>query len=133
MRTLDSYSEALNRFTACALAVIRIIAALLFMQHGLQKLFSFPSPSEIGLPAAWTLGWFAGWIEAAGGALLVAGLLTRAVAFFAAGEMAIAYCMVHAPKSFYSVVNGGDLAVLFALYFCCLCSLALAPGASMAC
>ena len=90
MRTLDSYREALNRFTPYALAVLRIIAALLFMQHGLQKLLSFPSPSEHGTPEVWTLGWFAGWIEAAGGALLAAGLLTRVVAFVAAGEMAVA-------------------------------------------
>src|SRR5450631_846395 len=109
--------KMLERFTPYALAVLRIIAALLFMQHGSQKLFSFPSPSATGTPEVWTLGWFAGWIEVAGGALLAAGLFTRAVAFVAAGEMAVAYWMVHAPASFYPVVNGGDLAVMFCFVF----------------
>jgi putative oxidoreductase len=53
----------------------------------------------------------------AGGALLAPGLFTRAVAFVAAGEMAVAYWMVHAPASFYPVVNGGDLAVMFCFVF----------------
>jgi uncharacterized membrane protein YphA (DoxX/SURF4 family) len=65
----------------------------------------------------WTIVWFAGWIEAAGGALLAAGLFTRAVAFVASGEMAAAYWIVHAPVSFYPVVNEGDLAVLFCFVF----------------
>lgn len=109
--------KMLERFTPHALALLRIIAALLFMQHGLQKLLLFPSPSEHGTPEAWTLGWSAGWIEASGGALLVAGLFTRAIAFVAAGEMAVAYWMVHAPASFYPEVNGGDLAILFCSVF----------------
>jgi putative oxidoreductase len=50
------FMKMLERFTPYALALLRIIAALLFMQHGLQKLFSFPSPSEIGTPEVWTLG-----------------------------------------------------------------------------
>lgn len=110
-------TKALERFTPYALALLRIVAALLFMQHGLQKLLLFPAPSEHGTPEIWTLAWFAGWIEAAGGALLAAGLFTRAIAFVAAGEMAVAYWMVHAPASFYPVVNGGDLAIMFCFVF----------------
>ena len=107
----------LERFTPYALCALRVIAALLFMQHGLQKLLLFPTASEAGTPGPWTLVWFGGWIEAAGGALLAAGLFTRVVAFVAAGEMAVAYWVVHAPKSFYPVVNGGDLAILFCFVF----------------
>jgi putative oxidoreductase len=107
----------LERFTPYALSVLRIMAALLFMQHGLQKLLLFPTPSEAGTPGPWTLVWFGGWIEAAGGALLAAGLFTRAVAFVAAGEMAVAYWVVHAPVSFYPVVSEGDLAILFCFVF----------------
>jgi len=93
------------------------MAALLFMQHGLQKLLLFPTPSEHGTPGPWTLVWFGGCIEAAGGALLAAGLFTREVAFVAAGEMAVAYWAVHAPVNFYPVVNEGDLAILFCFVF----------------
>ena len=109
--------KTLDRFTPYAISVLRVIAALLFMQHGLQKLLMFPAASSEGTPGPWTLVWFAGWIEAAGGALLAAGLFTRVVAFVAAGEMAVAYWMVHAPVSFYPVVNEGDLAILFCFVF----------------
>ena len=77
----------------------------------------FPAPSEHGTPEPWTLVWFGGTIEAAGRALLAVGLFTRAVAFVTSGEMAVAYWMVHAPTSFYPVVNHGDLAILFCLVF----------------
>jgi len=109
--------KMLERFTPYALAILRITAALLFMQHGLQKLLLFPAPSEEGTPGPWTLVWFGGWIEAAGGTLLAVGLFTRAAAFVAAGEMAAAYWMVHAPVSFYPVLNHGDPAILFCFVF----------------
>lgn len=107
----------LERFTPHALAVLRVVLALLFMQHGLQKLLLFPAPSPHGTPGPWTIAWFAGWIEAVGGALVAVGLLTRAVAFVAAGEMAVAYWAVHAPVSFFPVLNEGDLPVLFCFVF----------------
>jgi putative oxidoreductase len=107
----------LERFTPYALFALRVMSGLLFMQHGLQKLLLFPSASEHGTPEIWTLVWFGGLIEAGGGALLAAGLFTRAVAFVAAGEMAVGYWMVHAPKSFYPVINHGDLAILFCFVF----------------
>jgi len=97
--------------------VLRIIAALLYMQHGLQKLLLFPAPSEHGTPEAWTLVWFGGWIEAVGGTLLSVGLFTRAVAFVTSGEMAVAYWMVHAPTGFYPVLNHGELPILFCFIF----------------
>ncbi|MYM26295.1 DoxX family membrane protein [Duganella sp. FT135W] len=113
----DNLKKMLERYTPQALAVLRIVTALLFMQHGLQKLLLFPTPSEHGTPAAWTLVWYGGWIEAAGGALIAAGLFTRAIAFVASGEMAVGYFMVHAPVSIYPVLNHGDLAVLFCFVF----------------
>jgi putative oxidoreductase len=39
------------------------------------------------------------------------------VAFILSGEMAFAYFMAHAPRSFYPVVNGGTLAVLYCFVF----------------
>ena len=106
-----------ERFTPYMLSALRVMVALLFMQHGLQKLFLFPMPSPEGTPGLWTITWFAGLIEAAGGTLLAIGLLTRPVAFVAAGQLAVAYWLVHAPVSFFPVVNDGDLAILFCFVF----------------
>ena len=107
----------LHRFTPYGLAALRIIAALLFMQHGMQKLWLFPAPCEHGTPEPWTLVWFGGWIETAGGLLVAVGLFTRLAAFVTAGEMAVAYLMVHAPAGFYPVINHGELAILFCFVF----------------
>ena len=60
----------------------------------------------------------AGFIELIGGALLILGLFTRPAAFILSGEMAVAYFMVHAPRSFYPLVNGGTLAIIYC--FACL-------------
>jgi len=100
-----------------ALSVLRIVAALMFMEHGLGKLCGFPAWPAGGGPAALTLLWFAGAIEAVGGLLLAFGLFTRPVAFIMSGEMAIGYWMFHAPKSFFPLLNGGDAAVLYCFVF----------------
>jgi putative oxidoreductase len=100
-----------------ALAALRIVAGLLFMEHGTQKLFGFPSVPANGLPAVFTLFWIGAVLEFVGGILIVVGLFTRPVAFLLAGEMAVAYWMVHAPNSFYPVLNGGDAAILFCFVF----------------
>jgi putative oxidoreductase len=107
--------EMLNRFQPCVLSVLRIIVGLLFMQHGLVKLFGFPTGA--GSPAFLSLPWFEGCIEMIGGGLIVIGLFTRFAAFITSGEMAIGYFMVHAPKSFFPYVNGGNLAVLYCFVF----------------
>lgn len=101
-----------------ALALLRIVTALLFIAHGTQKLFGFPAPPPSGaLPAAFSLFWFGAALEAVGGLLILIGAFTRPVAFILAGEMAVAYWMFHAPKSFYPVLNGGDAAILFCFVF----------------
>lgn len=100
-----------------ALSVLRIVAGLLFMEHGLGKLFGFPVWPAGGEPAMFSLLWCAGVIEALGGLLLALGLFTRCAAFVMSGEMAIGYFMVHAPKSFFPMVNGGDAAVLYSFLF----------------
>ncbi|MBV9250285.1 MAG: DoxX family protein [Acetobacteraceae bacterium] len=97
------------------LSALRIMTGLLFMEHGTGKLFGFPSSANH--PAFLTLGWFAGILECFGGALVAGGLLTRPVAFLLSGEMAIGYFMVHAPKSFFPLINGGDAAVLYCFIF----------------
>lgn len=107
-----------SRYAPIFLSILRIVVALLFIQHGTQKFFGFPSAPANGMPAAMTLAWWQGIIELVGGGLLLIGLFTRPVAFILAGDMAVAYWMVHAPKNYiYPVMNGGDLAVLFCFVF----------------
>ncbi len=99
------------------LSVLRIVAALIFMAHGTQKLLGFPAPPANGLPAMLTLAWFAGVLELVGGALLVVGLFTRPVGFVLSGQMAFAYFIAHAPRNLYPVLNGGDAAILYCFVF----------------
>ncbi len=98
------------------LSVLRIVAALLFFEHGATKLLGFP-PSDHSGAVFLSLGWIAGVLELVGGALLIAGLFTRPVAFILSGEMAFAYWMAHAPQSPFPVVNGGDAAILYCFVF----------------
>lgn len=98
------------------LSILRIVAALIFMAHGTQKLLGFPVSPNPG-PAAFSLPWIAGVLEIVGGALLVPGLFVRPVAFVLSGLMACAYWMAHAPRSFYPVLNGGDAAILYCFVF----------------
>jgi putative oxidoreductase len=109
-------SNNLVRWAPVALSVLRIVAGLLFLEHGTQKLFGFP-PGEQGGPEMMTLPWFAGVIELVAGVLLTLGLLTRGAAFVASGEMAFAYWMAHAPQSPFPVNNGGDSAILYCFVF----------------
>ena len=114
-----------------ALAILRIVAALLFFEHGLAKLTGFPRGPA--LPVDFSLHWFSGVIEFIGGALLAAGLFSRVVALIVSGEMAVAYFLSHAPRGFFPLLNGGEAAIFFASYFCISSSPARAPGASTRC
>jgi putative oxidoreductase len=98
------------------LSILRIVAALIFMEHGTQKLLGFP-PSDRPSPELFSLIGLAGLLELVGGALLALGLFTRPVAFILSGEMAFAYWMAHAPRSFFPVVNDGDAAILYCFVF----------------
>lgn len=106
----------LDSWTPQALAVLRIVASLLFIEHGTQKLFGFPTPLH-GIAQLLSLMGAGGVLEAFGGILLLLGLKTRVVAFILSGEMAVAYFMVHAPRGFFPVLNGGDGAILFCFIF----------------
>jgi putative oxidoreductase len=95
------------------LSILRIIVALLFLEHGLQKYFGFPSAR----PPMTSLLYVQGLIEIVGGILLLVGAYTRVVAFILSGDMAAAYFMAHFPHSFYPAINGGVAAVLFCFVF----------------
>jgi putative oxidoreductase len=98
-----------------ALSILRIVAALIFFEHGSQKLLGFP-PTDTP-PAFLSLSWTAGVLELVGGALLALGIFTRPVAFVLSGEMAFAYWLAHAPRSFFPVLNEGDAAILYCFVF----------------
>lgn len=97
------------------LSILRIVAALLFLEHGTAKLLGFPASPHS--PEFLSLSWFAGVLELIGGALLVLGLFTRWVAFILSGEMAFAYWLAHAPQSPFPLANGGDAAILYCFLF----------------
>lgn len=105
-----------GRWTVQALALLRIVTALLFLEHGTSKMFYFPATAASG-PSAWSLFWVAGWLELIGSLMLLVGLFTRPVALLLAGEMAIGYWMIHAPKSAFPVLNQGESAILFCFIF----------------
>lgn len=107
----------LARIAPYVLSLLRIMAALLFLQHGLSKFFGFPSANGPHPTALFDLEWFAALIEFGGGVLLTLGLFTRVVAFVASGEMAIGYFLFHAPQNFYPALNHGELAIMFCFVF----------------
>lgn len=111
--------DALNRYAPIALALLRIVAALLFLEHGTQKFFDFPAsghPASGGMPPLFMV---AGAIETVGSLLLLFGLFSRPAAFIMAGEMAVAFWMGHVGRSgtIFPIQNGGESAVLFCFVF----------------
>ena len=100
-----------------ALSLLRIVAALAFMAHGLMKIFHFPVPQEGAPDPLPTMLLVAGWLEIVGGGLLALGLFTRPVAFVLSGMMAVAYFVAHAKQSFFPALNGGEPALLFCFIF----------------
>jgi putative oxidoreductase len=109
-------------YTPYLLSVLRIIAGFLFMQFGTAKLFAFPGTTTPGgsTVALTSLIGVAGVLETFGGALILVGLCTRAVAFVLSGLMAVAYFKAHAPHGFWPILNHGEAAVHYCflwLYF----------------
>ena len=107
----------LSRWQPQLLAILRIMAALLFLEHGTAKLFGFPVTIE-GLPDPLPpLILASAIIELIAGVLIAIGLFTRLAAFIAAGEMAVAYWIGHATRGFWPVANEGDAAILYCFIF----------------
>jgi putative oxidoreductase len=100
------------------LGVLRIMTGLLYLEFGLAKMFDFPSaPNHQPYQLFTLVPGLAGLIETIGGTLITLGLFTRPVAFILSGEMAFAYFMDHAPRSFFPANNGGTSAILFCFVF----------------
>jgi putative oxidoreductase len=107
----------LTAWSPRVLSLLRIIAALLFMEHGLMKLLHFPGPQPGAPDPLPALLLAAAWIETIGGGLIALGLFTRAAAFICSGQMAAGYFIAHAPQGFYPALNGGEAAVLYCFVF----------------
>ena len=99
------------------LSILRIVAALLYLEHGLAKFFGFPHVANFDNLNLVSLIGAAGLIEIIGSALLLLGLFTRVAAFIMSGEMAFAYFMSHAPRGFFPILNNGEVAVLYCFLF----------------
>lgn len=108
---MDSFLES---WKPKVLSLVRLLAGLLLMQHGLQKMFGLLGGHQV--PIASKEG-FAGILELGGGFLLAIGLFTRPVAFVLCGLMAVAYFTEHAPEGFFPVVNKGELAVIYCFVY----------------
>jgi putative oxidoreductase len=111
-------TETMAAWAPRARSVLRIIAGLMIIQHGMAKLLGWPVVAAFAQLKLFSLLGLAGVIELVGGALLIVGLFTQPAAFIISGEMAVAYFMVHAPRSFFPLINGGSLAIIFC--FACL-------------
>jgi putative oxidoreductase len=99
------------------LSILRIMGGLMLFEHGTAKILKFPAvPTMTNLDLSSMIG-VAGFFELIGGALLVLGLFTRTVAFILAGMTAVAYFSVHAPRGFFPILNGGELAALYCFAF----------------
>jgi putative oxidoreductase len=106
-RWFDRYSEA-------AYFLLRVVAGLLFAQHGVQKLFGLLGGKAVPLFSIYGL---AGALELVGGVLIALGIHAGWVAFIVAGEMAVAYFWRHAPRALFPIQNGGELAALYSFIF----------------
>ena len=104
------------------LSILRLVSALLFLEHGASKVLGFPPPPmhAAGPPMPAVMAFLAqasGPIELIGGLFLVLGLFTRVTAFILSGEMAVAYFLVHAPRGFFPILNAGELAIVYCFAF----------------
>ncbi len=117
----------LDKYASQILGITRIIAGLLFLAHGTNKIFNFPARDTWNGYDPMTLGGAAGLIEVIGGTLIILGFYSRPAAFIASGTMAVAYWYAHFPRNFFPLLNGGDAAILFCFLF--LYIAAAGPGA----
>lgn len=118
---MNKLDAAAARLMEPALALLRVMTGLLFVEHGTQKLLNFPTRvNNAPMPDLASLVGVQGIIEFVGGLMFIFGLFTRPVAFILSGNMAVAYFLVHAPRGFFPISmggNGGELSILFCFVF----------------
>lgn len=114
---MNRISEFAEGYAPRVLSVFRVVVALLYLEHGMVKIFHFPHVKMFDQLSLFSLYGIAGMIEIIGSILLVLGLFVRPVAFLLSGEMAIAYFHDHAPWSFYPILNDGEEAVFYCFAF----------------
>ena len=109
----------MSRFEEVTLALLRVVAGLMLVQHGVQKLFGALTPPDQPprVLEPFSRNWIAGVLELTLGPLLALGLGTRVVAFVLSGELAFAYFLVHAKNGFWPILNRGELAALYCFVF----------------
>ena len=112
---LPAMATFMRKYTAETYAALRLVAGLLFVCHGMQKLFGYPPGMPAGVPPF--IVYVAGPIELVGGALVAVGFKTRPAAFLCSGLMAFAYWMAHGTHHWMPLVNQGELAVLYCFLF----------------
>jgi putative oxidoreductase len=123
---MSNLSALCHAWSPRLLSVLRIITGFLYLCHGMMKLLSFPAPFPRPVELFSLIG-LAGVLELFGGTLVLVGLFTRPVAFILSGEMAVAYFMAHAPRGFWPILNGGELAVLYCFVFLYLAAAGAGP------
>jgi putative oxidoreductase len=111
---MDSFCQT---WSPRVLSVLRIMTALLLLQHGTAKYLGFPHVADFANLQFLSLLGASGVLELVGGVLMLIGLFTRPVAFVLSGFMAVAYFLAHAPQGFYPMLNQGELAVLYCFVF----------------
>jgi putative oxidoreductase len=124
---MTNLESRVHLWSPMLLGILRIVTAFMFIQHGSAKLFQIPHVPMFDGVQVMSLTGLAGILEVVGGALILAGLFTRPVAFVLSGEMAFAYFIAHAPHSLLPVLNGGEMAVEWCFVF--LYMSAAGPGA----
>lgn len=109
---MDRY---LGRLSPYIYSILRIIAAVMYLLHGIQKLIGFPGSSG-HVPYASIFG-AGGIIELTTGTLIAIGLFATYAAFIASGELAFVYFLFHFPKSFWPIINHGEIVVMLCFFF----------------
>ena len=115
-------------WTPYLLSLLRIVAALEFLQHGTGKYLKFPIVPMYASFTPLSAAGIAGVFELVGSLFLLVGLYSRVAAFFMSGVMAVGYFMAHAPRGFFPILNGGELAILYCFVFLYLAAAGPGPG-----
>ena len=119
---MDKFNKLLASGEPYVLSIFRIVTGLGLFQFGVAKILKFPVVAPFDKVEMFSLFWNAAVFELVFGGLLIVGLFSRLAAFILCGEMAFAYFMSHAPRSFIPLINDGYLAIMYCfacLYLAC--------------